>query len=431
MASSATILVIRWVDKVVFLFALGLLACVAVGSFMIERADENTERLGDIQRLQKDMERLLNSSKPPPWSVPDLSTPLRVRMAEVPDPHELRQWVFHHPRPIVYGIVLVRVEATKAKGLREELVRHTVEGDGAAAQVSAKAEGGGTIVTLVGRSEGKAKLVGYDSRGTRIELPFEVLPQKLPPKIPPATELAWDATLGQITISWTGPTKLPDGVKSVTWALERRHETADAFKLISTTPQAETSCVDKDIVSGEVYEYRVRAKADTEDGEILSVYSEKIDVTAKSVVEFTLATVMGNRASIYVKRWHGGEWARTRFTVKRGGLIGKMAPHNGVAVDFSTGCTLVDILRNVPRTVMKTHRVRKWNDVTKRYEWTEVKKPVTVFSSKIIYHDRKGVPREMWPQSGIEADVARAPERRERRGKDREGGGGELGWRVD
>ena len=420
MAPSATILVIRWADKVIFLFALGLLVYVATGSFIVERTDQNARRPGDIQRLQNEVERLLDSSKPPPWSVPDLATPLEARMTEVPSAHELRRWAFHHPRPIVYGTLLVRVDIMKTRELREKLVRHTVEGDAHAVQVSARDEGDGTEVTALGRSEGKAKLVGYDHDGTRIELPFEVLPERLPPKVPPARQLTWVAPLGHSKVSWTGPTELPDGVKGVTWQIERRHEMEDEFRLIATTPQAETSCVDENIESGEIYLYRVRAKADTEDGEVFSPYTENIEVTAKSVVEFDLATVMGDRASIYVRRWHEGEWVRNRFTVKRGGLIGGLAPHDGAAVDFSTGCTLVDTLRNVPRVVMKTRRVRKWNPVTRRYEWMEVKEPATVFSSKIIYHDRKGVPREMWPQTHSESTVAPAAERRERRGRDGE-----------
>lgn len=429
MATSAAVLTIRWADKVAFLFALGLLVYVAAGSLMLGEADGNARRLGDIQRLQDEVERLLDSSRPPRWHVPDLSTPLAVRMTEVPDAHELRRWAFHHPRPIVYGTLLVRADATKTKELCEKLVRHTVEGDVDAAQVTVKDKGDGTLVTILGRSEGKTKVVGYDRKGTRIELPVEVLPKKLAPKIQTARDLTWEATLGHIKISWSGPTAQPDGVTGVTWQFERRHEMEEAFKLIATTPQAETSCVDENIESGEVYEYRVRAKADTEEGEVFSVYSEEIDVTAKSVVEFDLATVMGDRASVYVRRWHEGEWARNRFTVKRGGLIGRLAPYNGAAVDFSTGCTLVDILRNVPRVVMKIRRERKWNPVTRRYEWIEVREPGIVLSSKIVYQDRKGVPRAMWPQSSRDSNVARLPDRRER--PHMEGVGSDLGWRID
>lgn len=397
MASSARVLAIRYTDKVVFVVALGLLGYVAMTSFLLKKTGESDEKLKDIVGLQGSVRKLLATSEPAPEKVLDLTTQLKLRWRKAPEATDLRPWIFHRPRPLVYPVVRMREGETKEIVLRAALVSHQIRGDLTAIRVGANPSG--NRVTIVALEQGKAKLVGEDAKRIVHEVPIEVQPPKPPLVVKPAQQIVAEPTLGQIALSWTAPTDQPSEVISVKWQVFRRHEDdeADKFVLVETTD--ENTYMDTDIKSGEVYHYYVLANATTkEEGGKASELSAVIRVAAKSMVEFYLVSVVSDRAYFEVRRYEEGEWLKQSFPVQVGGLIGGVVRRGRRIIDYSTHCILVDVLLNAPKTVITQRTMKKFGDRGEVLDEVTVEDKRIVPRNKVIFQDRKGNPQAVWQE---------------------------------
>jgi len=392
MASSAKTVAIRYADKVVFVFALGLLGYTAIRSFVAKETTESDKKLESIGGLQGQVNQYITVSKPKPEDVPVIIGKLRERWVKTPTASDFRPWIFNRPRPITYPLVTLRVDETKEIKFREPLV--TTRRTGELTAVTVDEGPNKAVFVLKGAEEGKVKLAGEDSRGITHEMPIKVLPKKKEVEVLPPQQLTAQATLGKIALSWQVPKVQPAGVLKAESNVYRRHESEKEAKLAHVTDKAAWD--DTDIESGEIYFYYVRIKGTTEDAPVESEPSGTIQVTAKSMVEFHLETAAEDRAYFVVRRFSKDHWLTGKFPVWPGGLIGGQIRPRGELVDFSTGSTLVDILLNAPRVDVQTRRVKVFDEAGRHIGWEEKIFKKTVPTNKVIYQDRKGIARMLW-----------------------------------
>lgn len=445
MASSAKTVVIRYTDKVVFLAALGVLGYVVVTSFVVKKTTKGDSKLEDIVKLQDQVTRHLNQSKPKPHEVSDLVTGLKKMWDQSPTPSQFRPWLFIRPRPLGYKEVRVRVKGEKKSvKFREKLAAQPqLLIDPSCAKLTMSKEM--DMVTIEGLREAEeAKIVATDSRGIRHEVPLVVLAAQEPINVKSPEGLTAEATLEHIAVSWTPPGQ-DQRVKKEEWLVFRRHEGEDEFKQIATVADTPTH-VDRDIRSGEIYFYYVKAEVLTDEGPKQSEKSDTIQLAAKSMVEFELTVASNDYARLLVKRYHNGEWAEQNFSVRRGGFIGGIRPYRGAMVDFATGCTVVDIFMRVPKILVEQGIEMVYDPMQKRRVAREVERRRVVRSNKIIYQDKKDAPREKWQWvqgKSKEARILRAPDQpaaaekkkdgqaEKKEAGQTEGGGGNLMQRIE
>ena len=403
MAMSPKILLIRYADKLAFLLALGILGYAAASSFLLrDKADSGqASELKEIRNLQNSVRELIGKSEPTPEKVPVLTGQLRERWRIVPPAVMLPPFRFQWPSSKKYDPVKLRVGQTKVIETLDPFTSHRFDGDPTVIKVGEIKD---RKVTIVAEEKGSVTLKGEDAKGVTHEIPILVLPPKALIVISPAKDFKAVPTLGQVALSWAASQKPPEGVTKLQWAVFRRHEGDPVDQFREAAKVEETEYVDKDIKSGETYFYYVQAVAETEDGVKESKRSDIQKIVATSVVEFALISASGDIALVEVRRFFGDEWLATKFSVRRGGLIGGLQR----GVDYSTGCTLVDILTSAPRVVTRIKKVRTVGPAG-GVEEKEVEEKRTIRTNKVIYEDKKGHARMAWQ----ERPAARQPRKPE------------------
>ena len=399
MAASAKLMAIRYADKVAFVITLGLLGYVVTTSFVFQDTSER-QGLQEIGRLQAQVQRNLSDSRPNgEIEKVDLTAQLKARFIQVPDAAEIRPFIFVRPSPLIYDQVALSQGEKQWIDMREELVVDSQPAGSCIKIVQRK----GKRLFLLGMRAGEASIKGLDPKGMTHEIPIVVSEPKAKVTVSAPTGLAYDATLGQIALSWTPSAVAPaQAVTQVDYEVWRKHEAETDFSKMHTV--SSPSCVDPTVKSGELYSYKVIGVAQTADGPVKSEFSDTAQATAKSSVEFSMLSAARGSALFDVRVFDAGAkvWHSKKFSVAVGGLIGEYVHRLGVpSVDYSTGCALVDIMLNSQRMRKHTTPKKIFDRSTGqplRVEQIVTWEPETL--SKAIYQDRKGNPKTAWQDKG-------------------------------
>ncbi|MBM4079087.1 MAG: hypothetical protein FJ278_05250 [Planctomycetes bacterium] len=276
--------------------------------------------------------------------------------------------------------------------------------------------------------EGRTTIRGTDANERPHVQAVEVKAKVEAPKVLPPVDLSVEAAIGKTTLKWKPNLDQLANVKIVGYTVwryqsptpvgvtelrldpppEKFQEVARA-ELETVGMRPEFVFEDTKVQPDETYVYTVSAR-----GAAPGLAKPESDraaplaqVNSQSDTTLVLRGVTADGASIQVNKFIDGQWVPNpqAYNVRVGGRIGDKhvawkpgdKGRERVEMDFSTGYTLVDVVPSATRVEIRRIRVPQYDEIGRQVGEKEVERVETRTAPKIIYEDRRGIGRDLWP----------------------------------